>query len=308
MSSAEIIVRYDGPLLAGHRMDIEELAPAMLSLAELVKRANYVFNGDRASVRVLAAADVEQSCFTFGLEIVQDVLAMARGLLADEDVKTAKELADWIGLAAPAAGGGLFGVLRFLRGRKPDEVKLVVKDGQNVTQINAGGDVYIANPMAATLLRDKESVRRAKNVTKPLLRDGYETLEFRDRREPSLLAITKEEAKLIETMPEPEAPAVQILQGGKMRVWVGIRKAAYAGTAKWTIQHDRSREVAMNDLQWLEKFQTNQVSAPPGSQLDVDIEIGEIRLDKDGKSISEPEYSIEKVYAVRLPQKPAELF
>ncbi|MEC7819220.1 MAG: hypothetical protein VX454_11235 [Pseudomonadota bacterium] len=53
-------IRYDGPVLVGHEMDVQDLAPAFLAMAEMVQIANRKFNGDAVAIRVMVDADVDQ--------------------------------------------------------------------------------------------------------------------------------------------------------------------------------------------------------------------------------------------------------
>jgi hypothetical protein len=310
MSDAEIIVRYDGPALSDHKMDVEQLAPAMLALGELAKRANYLANGNRASVKVLVRVDVEQHCIQYGIEIVQDILQAARGLLDDENIKTAKDLAEWMGIITGVTGSsvvGLYGILKLLRGRRPDETKMVVQDGKDVVQIMAGRDVILAHPMAMKLFEDREILQSAKSTTKPLENEEYESLEFHSEdRAPQI--ISREDAASIALMPEPVPEVASLLPPSSIKAWVKIRTAVYEGAGKWKVQHDRSRDVTMNDLEWLEKFQRNEVQAPPGSMLHVEMSVSEIELDRSGKPIRDPDYAIEKVLNVEIPPETPDMF
>ena len=60
-------IRYDGSALSGHEIDVQDLAPALLALADIIQIANRKFNGDRADVKVTVSADVEQQCFMIDL-------------------------------------------------------------------------------------------------------------------------------------------------------------------------------------------------------------------------------------------------
>ena len=91
MSAANVIIRYDGPALAAHRMDIADIAPALLGISELCKIANRRFNGERASVKVLIGTDSEHQCFQLDLHVVQTFWDHTKSILANEEVRSAKE-------------------------------------------------------------------------------------------------------------------------------------------------------------------------------------------------------------------------
>src|SRR5690348_6821595 len=108
-SEIETVIRYDGPALADHEMDVAELAPALLALASLIQTANHKFNGDRASVRVVVNADTEQQCFQIKIKLIQDFLQMARGFL-DGDMATIKDICEWVGII----GGGTLSLFKLI--------------------------------------------------------------------------------------------------------------------------------------------------------------------------------------------------
>ena len=69
----QAIIRYDGPALENHQMDINELAPALLALGDLIRDSNRILNGGETSVRVLVSADTEQQCFQLGFDVLQSL-------------------------------------------------------------------------------------------------------------------------------------------------------------------------------------------------------------------------------------------
>src|SRR4051794_26893831 len=107
----ETVIRYDGPALADHEMDVEELAPALLALASLIQSANHKFNGDRSAVRVVVNADVEQQCFQIKIKLIQDLLSTVRSFL-DGDMATIKEICEWVGIV----GGGSLTLFKIIIG------------------------------------------------------------------------------------------------------------------------------------------------------------------------------------------------
>src|SRR5439155_23408493 len=98
MSKVAFQLRYDGPALSEHGMDVADLAPALLALGDLIKRAATV-NGDAAKVNLIVQSDFEHKCFQVSLELVQSILSTIGTLLIDEHaLKNAQTIAGWLGL------------------------------------------------------------------------------------------------------------------------------------------------------------------------------------------------------------------
>ncbi|WP_061165200.1 hypothetical protein [Caballeronia temeraria] len=60
-------VVYDGPALAEHRMDVRDLAPALVAIADLFTAANKELNGDSADVRVEVKGSFKAGSFELDL-------------------------------------------------------------------------------------------------------------------------------------------------------------------------------------------------------------------------------------------------
>ena len=114
VSKATATVRYDGPALAEHSMDVADLAPALLGLSEIVKIANKKFNGDRSAVKVLVNVDREQRCFQCDIQITQGLFHHLSLLLSSENIATAKDILEWIGIIG-GGPGGIYGLFRLYK-------------------------------------------------------------------------------------------------------------------------------------------------------------------------------------------------
>ena len=303
-------IRYDGPALAGHEMDVQDLAPALLAVAEIVQIANRKFNGDTTSLRVMVDADVEQQCFQLDLSLVQTWFEQAATLVGQKDVASAKDIADWVGLIGKG-GVGLFGVLALVYGRRKmtedksaPSITFTKGDQKGTTIININGDgnqIVVPTP-TAQLLVDQEVAKHVKGVLRPLQREGYEEVSFLHGGE-TVTRINKGEAQeIIAAAPislDP-APSESIAQ---IRGSVRIKSPQYEGGAKWSLLWQGraiSAEMVDQAAQWVENFQNNRVSAPPNTFLDVSM-TESVKLDAQGQAIGLRNYVVHEVHSATPP-------
>lgn len=302
MSDTHTIIKFDGPALDGKSMDVAHLAPALLALSDLVKDANRYANGDRAGVRVMVNADLEQKCFELNVDLVLTIWEQAKLLISHEDVRTAKEIAEWLGIiAAPVGVGvGLFKLIKYLRGRKVQSVVVLrVKDGDDAVEIKVEGDMepVLVTQAVYELYANIDTRRKALAVLSPLREDGYETLEFYEK-DGVFVHFDKDDVPAADGSDMPEV-VPQNVHKSTIRAGVKIRKAAYEGRSRWTLMYKRAVEVAIEDIAWLEAFQSGAVSAPPGSYLDADLEETYLTNEND-EIVGEPTYRLIKVHEVIL--------
>jgi hypothetical protein len=293
-------IRYDGPILADHEMDVQDLAPALLALSDIIQIANRKFNGDAASIRVLVNADVEQKCFQIDLALVQSVVEQAKGLFSDDGLKTALDIAKSVGIVTGSALS-LFKLAALLAKRAEAGTKLEVKKTGDVTVIvmGDGNNVRVSNDVYA-LASDPAVIEKVKNVVQPLKRPGYETLSFvADNK--VVGTITREEARGISdasaSLVPPAREDVQQIKGP-----IRIKSPQYVGAAKWTVYWGgRPIDVTM-PADWVEQFQANDVSAPPNTILEVEME-QRVGLDEKGVAIGSPTFAVLRIFNVQLPEK-----
>jgi len=257
MSSSSIIVRYDGPALVSHQMDVADLAPALLGLSELCKIANKTFNGERAAIKVLIGTDQEHKCFQFSLDIVQSLWSQAAALIAGDEVKSAKEILEWLGLLVAPAGGAIFGLfklLKWLNGRKITEARMEVKDGKNVAVIRVDGNnnnVVVAHPQAWELLNNPAAVANAKKVIEPLAKPGYEKIEF-ESGQVVTESITKDDAEEIIAIEPPSEPEKELGDPQTITAWVKVYAPVYdLDASQWRFQlgdHHERMDISETDI------------------------------------------------------------
>lgn len=299
-------IRYDGPALVGHEMDVQDLAPALLAVSEIVQIANRKFNGDSAAIRVMVDADVEQQCFQLDLSLVQSLFDQAATLIGTKEVASAKDIAEWIGLIS-GSGLGLFQLLKRIYGHKDDArptVTFAAGDQHGTTIINIAGDVHglVVPTPTAQLLVDSDVNRNVKAVLRPLEREGYEDLSFLHGDE-LVVHIDKEEAlEIISEAPlDPSAPPTESVS--HIRGAVRIKSPQYEGGAKWSLLwQGRAIDAEMTGgaAAWVLDFQQNRVSAPPNSTLEVTM-VETVKLDANGLAVAKPSYNVHEIHSVTPP-------
>ncbi len=299
MKRVHTTIKYDGPALAGKSMDVAHLAPALLALSDLVKEANRYANGDRAAARIYVNADVEQKCFELDVSVALTIWEQAKLLIADDNVRSAKEILEWLGIVGGPAFG-LYHLIKWLRGRKVTSVVVIrVKDGDNQVEIRVEGDdePKVVAQTVYELYANIATRQKAIAVLAPLREDGYETLEFYESAG-VFVHFDKEDVPDADGSDLPEV-IPQNVHKSIIKVGVKIRRAIYEGRAKWTVMYKRAEDVAFDGeaIAWLDAFQRNEVQAPPGSYLNVDLQETYITNDQ-GEMVGDATYKIVAVHGV----------
>ena len=130
MSRESLSLVFQGSAVQMGDIDIENLAPALLSLSNLIQKSNEAINGDRASVSVRVQASSPGS-FQVSLDVIQTLTETARNFLDfavhdKEKIAAANELVELIFKCVGggvAFSGGLFALIKALKGKKPDSIE-----------------------------------------------------------------------------------------------------------------------------------------------------------------------------------------
>ena len=299
MKRIHTTIKYDGPALADKSMDVAHLAPALLALSDLVKEANRYANGDRAAAKIYVKADIEQKCFELDVSVALTIWEQAKLLLADENVRSAKDILEWIGIiGGPALG--LYGLIKWLRGKEVASVVVLrVKDGDNLVEIKVVGEEKPKQVAQAVyeLYANVSTRQKALAVLAPLREEGYDTLEFYEK-DSVFVHFDKNDVPQADGSDLPEV-IPQNVHKSIIKVGVKIRRAVYEGRSKWAVMYKRQVDVSFDGpaIAWLDSFQRSEIEAPPGSYLEVDLEENYVTNDL-GEIVGDASYKIVAVHGV----------
>lgn len=320
-SRATAIIRYDGPALENHEMDVHDLAPALLALGDLCGVANEALNGPDSAVRVIVRADMEHRCFQISFDLIQTTYDHLTTFMGKENVKTAKELLEWIGIIGGGTlfvGGGLFGLYKALYKNSqeaetfkspPTDLSHEIRQGQVEAHMETGNIVYqivgddnriTVAPEVHLIARDARSLSSVKKILAPLSKAGVTKLEFEvDGRVTQYFSKTEAQ----ELLRAPDGPVV--VRGerdhvSRITTSVGIRKAMFEGNAKWGLMYRKAIEARIADREWLSNYQNGSIMLAPKWRMLVDLEES-VPVDEEGQQVGDPTYTVLKVHGIEPP-------
>jgi hypothetical protein len=171
MSTAEFTISFDGEALKDHRIDVRDLAPALLAIGSLFEEANRTLNGEQVETKVQVRATPPGS-FEVVLHVVQTLAKQLEGFLIGHQVEAAKNLQGLL-----FGSGGLVTLLLLLRGRKP---KQIASDANGVTLQIENQTIVVAHQVVQ--LAESVPVRtEIEKVLTPLRREGIDKFEAKER-------------------------------------------------------------------------------------------------------------------------------
>ena len=183
--SVEIFsVEYDGPALETGRMDVRDLAPALLALGTLCDEANALLNGDKAKVSLQVRADFKRGSFDVHLNLIVSLLEQAKNFLLGTP-KDAKDILELLGFYGTAAYGAIKGVTKLAKTvgkRKVRDVK-ALGDGTAELLVDTN-ETLIVDESTWRLYRKSTVAIALEHIVEPLHEEGVEEFRVVKDRQP----------------------------------------------------------------------------------------------------------------------------
>lgn len=253
----EFDISYDGPALAEGRMNVRDLAQAMMAVGSLFESTNELLNGDRAEVNINVRATSSGS-FHILFEILQNSSVNS----ITDVISTANQIVTFI-IGSGTIAVGLFALVKWLRGRNP-----------KIEQINGGmfrltlenGETY---DIPAELLRmyQDANVRAAlAGTVRPVKEEGIDVLEIREQDE-VVVEITKGDVEYF------DAPQLQELILDETRTQAfSIISLAFREGNKWRLTDGQATfSVSMIDRDFQNRVDNNELAFAKGDVLVCDM-------------------------------------
>lgn len=172
--TAHFQIIYAGTALENHEMDVRELAPALIAVADLLEEANNIINGGGSKIAVNVHGSFKSGSFGIDFTVIQNIFQNVMNLFNSEGITAASNLLGLLGIQE--AGKGLIDLIKKLKNKK---IKKIEKIENNRVRIHIDTREKIEIEGSVLDLYKSQRVRDAldKVITQPLNRSGID--EFR---------------------------------------------------------------------------------------------------------------------------------
>lgn len=239
MSHEKFNILYDGPALQSSEMNVQTLAPALYALGALLEEANTTLNGSRAKVGVNVQASFKTGCFGIELNTFVSLVDLSKSLFSADNIATAKNLLEWLGLVwdfseKAVAGGGLIGLMKWLRGRRISKIETV---GNQSFKVFVGEEYYETEQEVIRLYQNHKIHEAFKNVLSPLTQEGIDEFAVTDLSQSARFMVIKE-AEL--SFFEPPQEEDEILADDEVEMNLQVVSLSFEGSYKWRFSDGNS--------------------------------------------------------------------
>lgn len=287
-------IKYDGPSLASHQMDVRELAPALIALSDLLEHANRVAYPDASEVRVNVQGNFKGGSFGVDLIAVQTMAQQIVSLLNGSESTAAANLLGILGGLGLMGGGGVIGLIKWLRGRKPSSIRTL--DDKVIFELIESEHLesFEVDLIAGRLYQTRVVRQTLAKVVKPLEREGVDV--FACGKDGLTQAVITSDERVWFDMAASEADVVS--DTVRENVLLQVESAVFKDANKWRF-HDGSTAffAEISDQEFIRRINAGDERFGKGDVLIANLRIIQSVTDSGLKQ----EYRIERVLDHRQP-------
>lgn len=299
-TSVHFSIKYDGPALAGHQMDVRELAPALIALSNLLEESNKAAYPDSNEVRVQVKGNFKGGSFGVDFIAVQSITQQIVSMLSGPEATAAANLSGILtGLGLVGGGAvGLIGLIKWLHGRKPTAI---IKSGDaEIFEIRTTESVetFEVDLVTGRLYRSRIVKQSLAKVLKPLEQEGITVFASGLDGVTQNVVLSEDLPSFIEAAQEADV----VSDITSERVLLQVESAVFKDGNKWRLSDGSSTFfAAIADEEFLSRVESGSERFGKGDLLVVNLRRVQYITDAGLKT----EVNVEKVLEHKAPlQRP----
>ena len=264
---AIICVAYTGEAVNDGTMNVNELAPALLALSNLIGEANSILNDDTSTVGVRVSAHFERGSFEMEFELVR-TLAQQIKLLFGETNYSLSDVLTAIGLIATLSGYNVLEMYRFLKGNQPDKVEKV---NNNTVRVLFKEESHEMSVGTWRLFRSEKIKKYVSGIVQPLKKDGVDAVEFRDAENKKVAEkITENEVEYFSVHAQSEEVQEFV---SEQQLMLKILNVSFERGLKWRFDDGDAKFYAeIKDEKFLNAIENGRISFGSGDGIVATVE------------------------------------
>lgn len=272
MSKSERVrIAYSGAALDEGIMDINILAPALMSLGQLIASANMAIGGEN-KIRVLMNHDsINQG--SFDITVLLDVsFAEQLKLIVDSAQNSGiADLMNVLGWGCTVSGicSGIFQLIQMVRGR---EIKNISTKSDNIVEIHlSDNETILTTPNTLKVYMDIDSRKHIEGVINPIQYEGISNFEIRDPKnlnnKAPYVSINEKEIAYFKAPPLDDS-LKEIPDTPEVEITVRITSPTFAEGQKWKLTDGNNTFWAtIEDQEFLNKVNYGELRFGKGDLI-----------------------------------------
>ena len=265
-NKTKICIAYVGESVSDGTMDVNELAPALLALSNLIAESNKILNQNNSIVGVRLSSHIERGSFEMTLEIVHSFAEQLKSWFIGSDYSL-EEILNYIGLTATLSRLTLIQLYRWIKERKIKKVDQLNKNTVKIYVDNESKEISIG---LSKLFFSYNIQKHLESVLYPLKKDGVEVFEIRDTStQESIEKISDNELDIF-TLKRNENTEEKV---SKQIMRLKIKRISFERGSKWKFDDGDSTFVAdVKDENFLNEVISGNFSFSQSDEIEAEIE------------------------------------